>query len=812
MSALGRVVRAGVRRRRTQSVAVGLAALVATTCSVLGGSLLVASHAPFDQAFDGQHGAHLTARFDGARTSADQLAATAHAAGVTATAGPFRTLTVDPEPTPGESTPAGATLPPMAVVGRADTAAGLDNVEVTEGSWPKHPGEVVIAAGYGAMVRPGDTLRLPGLPGTPTLKIVGLARSVSRTADAWVTPDGLAALTAPGSTPGYEMLYRFADAGSTAAMDADRAAVAAAAPAGALTGAQSWLAAKEGSDRNTALFLPFMVAFGVLGLAMSVLVAGNVVAGAVGTATRRIGVLKALGCTPAQVVRAYLAQALIPATIGTLLGVVAGDLLTIPVLATTGDAYGTNTSGISPWVDLAVAGGTLATVALVAWAAAIRAGRLRTVEALAVGRTAAGTRRDVAAARIAALAARLPLPRPLTLGLAQPFARPARAAGMLAAVVFGTAAATFAVGMGGTMGWVQGAKNHDSSDVLVHPQWPGAPGAPGGAGAPGAGGAQGAPPAPPAAPAGPPPGADPAVVTRALTAQPGTAAYYGLGAVDVAVPGVAGATSVTAFTGDSGWAGYRMVSGRWYQGPGEAVAPATFLTEARVGLGDQVTFTDHGRPVTVRIVGEVFDPHTQTNELFTDAATFPAGTAPTPDLWFVKLKPGTDHAGYATAVSGALAPVHMVAEADAAHSSSDSIAALNSLTATLTLLLVVVAGLGVFNTVVLEIRERTRDMGVTKALGMTPAQTVGVVLASVLLVGAVGGAIGLPLGLLLHGRTVPAMGHSAGLNFPASALDVLGTPLLALLALGGVLIALLGALLPAVRAARARTVDALRAE
>lgn len=117
-----------------------------------------------------------------------------------------------------------------------------------------------------------------------------------------------------------------------------------------------------------------------------------------------------------------------------------------------------------------------------------------------------------------------------------------------------------------------------------------------------------------------------------------------------------------------------------------------------------------------------------------------------------------------------------------------------------------------FNTVVLETRERTRDMGVTKALGMTPAQTVGVVLASVLLVGAVGGAIGLPVGLLLHGVTVPAMGHSAGLNFPASALDVFGTATLLLLGLGGVLIALLGALLPAVRAARARTVDALRAE
>ncbi|MBO1413163.1 FtsX-like permease family protein [Streptomyces sp. FH025] len=792
MTALSRVVRAGVRRRRTQSVAIGLAAMVATTCSVLGGSLLVASQAPFDRAFDGQHGAHLTARYDGARAGADQLAATAHAPGVTAAAGPFRIVTVDPEPGPGASVPAGVTMSPMTVAGRASAAAGVDNITLDQGSWPTSPDEVVLDTRYGNPGVPiGGTLRLPGLPGTPTLKVVGLARSVSRTADAWVTPDAVPALTAPGATPGYEMFYRFANAGTAAAMDADRSAVASAAPAGALTGAQSWLTAKQGSDRNTALFLPFMVAFGLLGMAMSVLVAGNVVAGAVGTATRRIGVLKALGCTPAQVVRAYVAQALIPAAVGTLLGVVAGNLLTVPVLATAGRLYGTDASGIAPWVDVAVAGGTLAAVALVAWAAAARAGRLRTVDALAVGRTAGGTRRDALAARAAALAARLPLPRPLSLGLAQPFARPARAAGVLAAVLFGTAATVFAVGMGGTMTWVQEAKNHAAADVLVEPERPVGP--------------PGAAPVRPVA-------ADPAAVAAALAAQPGTAGYYGMGVEDVTVAGVAGSTTVTAFTGDSGWAGYRMVSGRWYQGPGEAVAPSTFLTEASVKLGDQVTFTDHGRTVTLRIVGEVFDPHVQTNELFTDAGTFAARTAPKPDSWFVKLEPGTDASAYATALGAALGPVHMTAEAGTARHSADSIVALNSLTATLTLLLVVVAGLGVFNTVVLEIRERTRDMGVTKALGMTPAQTVGVVLASVLLTGAAGGAIGLPLGLLLHGWTVPAMGHSAGLDFPAAALDVFGTPALVLLVLGGVVLALLGALLPAVRAARARTVDALRAE
>ncbi|KJS51555.1 hypothetical protein VM98_36520, partial [Streptomyces rubellomurinus subsp. indigoferus] len=111
-------------------------------------------------------------------------------------------------------------------------------------------------------------------------------------------------------------------------------------------------------------------------------------------------------------------------------GLAVANPLTVPVRATTTHASGTTASGLAPAVDVAVAGGTLLTVALVAWAAALRAGRLRTFEAMAVGRTSGGTR-QVVASRIAALAARLPLPRPIGLGLAQSFARQARAAGML---------------------------------------------------------------------------------------------------------------------------------------------------------------------------------------------------------------------------------------------------------------------------------------------------------------------------------------------------------------------------------------------
>ena len=355
---------------------------------------------------------------------------------------------------------------PMTVVGRADPGGPVDAVTLTEGRWVTGPGEIVLHTDGrlppGVQPKVGDVLRLPDLPGSPTLTVVGTARSVSETAGGWVAPEQIAALTAPGAAGGYQMLYRFATADTTAQVDAGRAAVQASVPAGALTGTRSWLTTRTNSAGNTVLFVPFLIAFGVLGVLMAVLIIGNVIAGAVSTGTRRIGILKALGFTPNQVVRAYTVQALIPAVVGAALGVVAGNLLTIPILAQTNEVYGTADSGVTPWVDVAVLAGALALVAVTAWAAASRAGRLRTVDVLAVGRTP-GPGRGQWAAR---LTARLPLPRPVTLGLAHPFARVLRSATIVAAIAFGAAAATFAVGLGASLNQVQATESH--GDVVVH--------------------------------------------------------------------------------------------------------------------------------------------------------------------------------------------------------------------------------------------------------------------------------------------------------------------------------------------------------
>ncbi|MEV0133100.1 ABC transporter permease [Dactylosporangium sp. NPDC050688] len=796
MSGVGRIVRAG-GRRRVQSVVMALTTLLAVTASVLAAGLLVASQAPFDKGFAKQQGAHLTAAFDAALVTPDAVAATA--AGSAASAGPFRTVSLRPTTassggSSGRPIPEGVTLPPAALVGRADAAGPVDRLDLTAGRWATATGEIVWAAGQGPF-EVGDRITFADAPGRPTLTVVGLARSVSGTAEAWTTPQQLAAMVAE-KAGGYQMLYRFTDAATEAQLTAHRTAIAGAVPADAMTGATSYLTVKHTAERTAATFVPFVVAFGVLGLCMSVLIIGVVVSGSVGAATRRIGILKAVGFTPAQVTRAYVGQALIPAVVGTVLGVVLGNLAAVPVLHEQSEAFGTAPMTIEPWVSVVVPLAALAAVAATAFVPALRAGRLHTVGALSVGRTPVAGRGRTARR----LLGRLPLPRPVSLGLANPFTSPSRSATIVAAVALGALGVTFGVGLATSLADIQeGLNRRDAGAVVVH--------------------ARMGPPPGPAAPGQEPPtaaerAATAAKVTAAVQAQPGTRRTFSTAEVELSVSGLAGATSVVVFDGDASWGSYEMISGRWFDGPGQVVVPTAFLRATGLRLGDTVTLSGTGRSVKARIVGESLDLSQDGRVVVTDAVTL-AGLGDGVELrgfeLHVDLAAGVTAKSYVDDLNAVLEPLGAGAEVNVADISS-TVVAMDTLAATLTVLLVVVAGMGVLNTVVLDTRERVHDLGVFKALGMSPRQTVAMVLTSVAGTGLLAGAIGVPAGILLHHAVLPAMGRAAGTGLPPGYIAVFDLPMVLPLVLGGLVIAGCGALLPAGWAARIRTATALRTE
>ncbi|WP_026416034.1 ABC transporter permease [Actinomadura oligospora] len=801
MSALGRIVRSGVARKRVQTLVLTLTTMLAVTASVLAAGLVVASRAPFDHAFAKQHGAHLTARFDGSRATPEQLAATAHAPGVTATAGPFPVLTLRPSFGEGGGGPDPL---PMTIAGRPAPDGPVDDVDLVDGRWATTRGEIVVDAD-GPPFPVGHKVTFSQAAGHPTLTIVGRARSVGRSADAWVAPAQLTALTT--RAPDQQMLYRFRHAATDAQMSAGRAAVTAAAPRGSLTGAGSYLTIRHKAQRETATFVPFIVAFGLLALVMSVLTIGVVVNAAVAAATHRIGVLKSLGFTPSQVVTGYVGKALIPAAIGTGLGVVFGNLLAIPAMRQEGNAYQTGSRTVAPWIDVAVAAAALAAVAVTALVPALRAGRLRAAEAIAIGRAPRPGRGRTARR----LLGRLPLARPVSLGLAAPFARPARSVAMGLALMLGTAAVAFGTGLALSLNGIQNGLNQDEAGaVTVHVM--GRPGM--------QAGPDGAPEAPAPGqrprngPAPTPEPADPAAIARTIEAQPGTRRYFSVSEARIGVAGMTSAASLTAYTGDASWGAFQIVSGRWFHGPGEAVAPSALLKATGTRVGGTITLTNAGRTARVRIVGEIMMVRDDGMDVLTDtASTAPLGIGFDPGMteFHIDVKDGTDAGAYTRSLDRALQGVGGAADRNTAHI-SPTVVAMDTLAGMLTVLLVVVAGLGVLNTVVLDTRERVHDLGVLKALGMAPRQVIGMIITTVGLVGLCFAAAGIPLGMALHAAVVPEMGKAAGTGIPSADLNVFDLPLLAVLLLGGVLIAVAGALLPAGWAARTRTSTALRTE
>jgi hypothetical protein len=112
------------------------------------------------------------------------------------------------------------------------------------------------------------------------------------------------------------MAYTFRDAATPAQISADLRELRAALPAGAIVTYASWLNTELVWESAGGSVSPFLVAFAAIALVLAVLIVAIVAAAAVAASYRRIGVLKSIGFTPAQVAATYLAQLGIPALAG----------------------------------------------------------------------------------------------------------------------------------------------------------------------------------------------------------------------------------------------------------------------------------------------------------------------------------------------------------------------------------------------------------------------------------------------------------------------------------------------------------------
>jgi putative ABC transport system permease protein len=844
-TAIVKAARSGVIRRPVQTIVIFCVVTAGAAAGVLGLTLATDANAQFLSAFSSARGADLAVTFNAAKTTPAQLARTRHLPGVTEATGPFPEAaiflsgggvpvsgpgttqpgqhrghaaekpsqgqgstptghTVQRSTTAGDSQPGHSGVPQLptfpgaatpatgvAVVGRAAPGGRLDDIKLSAGRWATRPGEIVIDPTLSFFpARLGSTITVTSAPGHPKLKVVGLAASISGDQEAWVTPGQLAALRASGAPAQVQMLYSFTSAGTARQVGADLAEITRALPAGAVTDSISWLDVNGLIAQAQEVNTPFVVAFALIALVLAVLITANVVAAAVVAGYRRIGVLKSVGFSPAQVTATYFAQIGLAAVAGAIVGTLLGIQWVLPKL--NGGPF--RSQPVPLWISVTVPAGMLALTGLAALVPALRAGRLSAVQAIAAGQAP----RSGHGYAVHRLAARIRLPRPVTIGLAAPFTRPARSAVTLAAVIFGLVAVVLATGLDASL-----AKINEGANQFKYTQFIGT-------GTPAA--RQALTPA------------QQRKIAAALRAQPATVSYVKISSGRASVAGAGASVAVTGYAGDAAGLGWDITAGTWYTGPGQVVVNTAMPGAAGLSVGQAIRIKISGKTVAARIVGQVYAPAPPTliGTLLTSEQTLAnAGI----DLPVTRLEaiaaPGPAQNSYQQRLIRALGPAYFVTAVVVGDNNGVGLYALvdTSLARLLTIMVAVLAGLGVLNSVLMITRQRVHDLGVFKAVGMTPRQTVAMVTCWAVAPAVTAAVIALPVGMRLQATVIHAIasdqsGGPGGALFaaPGGVVHVYTAGGLTLLALAGLVIAVVGALGPAIWSAASRTTTALHAE
>jgi len=114
----------------------------------------------------------------------------------------------------------------------------------------------------------------------------------------------------------------------------------------------------------------------------------------------------------------------------------------------------------------------------------------------------------------------------------------------------------------------------------------------------------------------------------------------------------------------------------------------------------------------------------------------------------------------------------------------------------------VVGAIGIANVMLVSVTERTREIGIMKAVGARNRDVMGVFLVEAALLGSLGSILGVPLGLLV----------GWGATRYADVTFALAPGWMALAVVVGILVGVIAGLYPAWRAARVDPIDALRHE
>lgn len=230
-----------------------------------------------------------------------------------------------------------------------------------------------------------------------------------------------------------------------------------------------------------------------------------------------------------------------------------------------------------------------------------------------------------------------------------------------------------------------------------------------------------------------------------------------------------------------------------------------------VEVGDRITIEmAAGGARDVRVHGIYADATFAGNYIISDALYDQGFPASDVDIMaFVRVAQGTDLATARAAIEDVMGPFPQVELEDRDEFQASQQAEMDGMLVAINGLLglaLLIALLGIANTLALSVLERTRELGLLRAVGMLRGQVRRMVLTESLLVAVLGAAIGVGVGVLF--------GLVATSILPASVITttVVPTGQLAAIVVVSAVCGVVAGLLPARRAGRLKVLDAIAAD
>ena len=769
--AIFRKALADLRSRRLQAGLILLILTAAAATLTLAATIQRSMNNPWERTFTESNGAHLT--FLSASAEVD-LTAISRLEGVSTTSGPFPIVG-------GHSLVKDHEKYSLLLYGMSSELPDVGRPLVTEGRWLAADGEneIVLDRSFARYLslKVGDQVEILSQQGKTTLTVVGLAVNSGwglypnwEPALVYVLQSTLTRLETDTDQWSSALWVRLFDPEASQEFQERAYALF---PEGTIEWSVDWYSVREFTNFTIKISVLFLGVFSVFALFAVGFIVANAIGGVVLSQYREIGLLKAVGFTPGQVTLLFLVEHLGLGLVAGVAGLFLGTAIAPLFLRPTAELLNAPAMPVyDPALYLAVLVGVEVIVALFTIWPAWRGGRIGTVQAITVGFARVRSK----SSRLARLATRLRLPPVVALGVKDAFARPLRALLTIAGLALTVLTVTFSLGM--------------ETSIQVFSRDPALRGIPYDMSV-----ARGYLPD--------------AEARRILEAHPEVSAYYSVTWGSAQVAGKTGSINTRALSG--AYDQFRIIvpEGRMFAAPGEAVVGQGLLDRLGLKVGDELRLTMDGKPLDLRIVGRYVEMNNMGQMAMYSLETLQqVDPQAEPDSYALKLTPGADAQALEAALLRESSDQFNVEMVD--KDPPEEIGQVRVVIFGLNIVLVSIGLISLFNTTLLGVRERMRDFGILKTVGLTPRQIMANVMTGMSLLALLAVLVGIPLGLIVTRLLFDYLGRQMGMGAELGMIPPWWW--LALLAPGALLVSILGSVIPARQAAQARVVEVLRYE